>query len=1124
MSYFWRIHLTVVVGSAVATSILTGALLVGDSVRGSLRDLSQDRLGRIDFALLSERFFRESLARDLSEPDTFADRFASATPAILLSGSVRNAGTQARASRVQIQGIDERFTKLFDEQPRSGDRGSFLARPKGQTFPSVAINEALREELDVDVGDAIVLSLERPTKINREFLFGIDDPEDITQNLRLVVSKVIPNKGMGRFGLDLHQVLRLNAFVSLPVLQKAISQTGLVNTILVSGHEVESESRALQDLLKKSLELGDIGLRVRAEESFVSIESSSFLLKPGTARLVEEWASENSIQALRVLTYLANSLRVGERETPYSTISAMDTGVLRDGGPFGAFRTGNDSSGSRLNEDGIVLNDWAARDLKASVGDTVTVSYYLVGPREELLTRDAKFRLEKVVSMDGLAVDPTLTPDFPGIEEADRMSSWDAPFPVDLKRIREEDEVYWEKYRSAPKAFVSLQTGQRLWESRFGSLSGIRLATEDGSETQALARKLEKDLPGLLSPESVGLVFRAVKQEGIEASSGATDFSMLFIGFSQFLIVSAALLVGLLFRLGVEQRAGEAGILLASGYSLAEVRRRFLVEGSSLAAVGGVIGIFGAVLYGWLMMVGLRTLWASAVGTSHLSLHTNMATLLIGYCVSVVVVIFTVWRTVRQLGKVPVQSLLPGMFALVSYRSGKALRLIGPGSLVLAGCLVLAADSTGSVGMFFGSGALLLVAGLSFTSIWFKREWGDSVSSRRSIVGLGVRNSSRLPGRSLLCTSLIACACFVIVAVGANRRTEKVGLEQYSQSGSGGFALLAESDVPIHSDLNMEENKLGLGFSDEEMRALEATAFYPFRVLPGDDVSCLNLYRPDTPRVLGVPDDIIQRGGFQFQQILRKTDRPWTLLNENLGPDMVPAFGDFNSVMWILQKSMGDDVEIRTENGEVVKLRLVGLFSTSIFQGELLISEANFLAHFPGRSGYGFHLINTPSDTAPQVSGLLERRLGEWGFDVTSTSGRLAEYRAVENTYLSTFQTLGGLGLILGTIGLGVVLFRNALERRRELAVMQSFGFRKGSLSIMLLAENTFLLTLGILIGTVSALLAVSPHLLAPGGSIPWASLALTLFLVFLTGLTTTALATHMVLKSPLLPALKEDR
>ena len=111
LSYFWRIHLAVVLGSAVATSILTGALLVGDSVRGSLRDLSLDRLGRIEFALQSERFFREDLAGDLSSAVGFAESFESAIPAILLSGSVRNANTQARASRVRVQGVDERLRR-----------------------------------------------------------------------------------------------------------------------------------------------------------------------------------------------------------------------------------------------------------------------------------------------------------------------------------------------------------------------------------------------------------------------------------------------------------------------------------------------------------------------------------------------------------------------------------------------------------------------------------------------------------------------------------------------------------------------------------------------------------------------------------------------------------------------------------------------------------------------------------------------------------------------------------------------------------------------------------------------------------------------------------------------------
>ena len=104
--YYWRVHLGLLLGTAVATTALTGALLVGDSMRGSLRDLALERLGQIDYALLAAHFFRSDLTTEL--PGGHA-------PAILLNGSARHADTQALAAGVQIQGIDIRFAALFPE-------------------------------------------------------------------------------------------------------------------------------------------------------------------------------------------------------------------------------------------------------------------------------------------------------------------------------------------------------------------------------------------------------------------------------------------------------------------------------------------------------------------------------------------------------------------------------------------------------------------------------------------------------------------------------------------------------------------------------------------------------------------------------------------------------------------------------------------------------------------------------------------------------------------------------------------------------------------------------------------------------------------------------------------------
>ena len=188
------------------------------------------------------------------------------------------------------------------------------------------------------------------------------------------------------------------------------------------------------------------------------------------------------------------------------------------------------------------------------------------------------------------------------------------------------------------------------------------------------------------------------------------------------------------------------------------------------------------------------------------------------------------------------------------------------------------------------------------------------------------------------------------------------------------------------------------------------------------------------------------------------------------------------------------------------------------------MSETNFTKHFSSQSGYGYFLIQTPNSNrnVKKVAHILEEKLGDYGFDATNTTEKLANYRAVENTYLSTFQTLGGLGLLLGTFGLGILLLRNTIERRGELAMLRAVGFRQSTLSTMILAENAFLLAVGILIGTSSALTAIAPHLIKSGTEVPWISLIVTLILVFSVGVTASAVGIWVGLKIPLLTALKE--
>jgi len=1097
LSYYGRTNLAVILGAAVTTAVLTGALVVGDSLRGSLRDLTLDRLGSIEWALVGERPFRQSLAEDLATVGH------SPVPALSLRASVTEPESGSRASRISLWGVDDRFFDLYPERPPVD-----LAAGSGP-FPAAAINRSLADELGVAVASELVLAFQRPSDVPRETVVGRADSAETVELLRVRVGAILPDRGPGGFGLEPRQTRALNVFVDISRLQRRLLGRGsdAVNVLL---SDEPAAVEALDSRLSDSLTLDDLGLLLRPWGEAVNLQSRQFVIDDVRARTILGLADDDAISAQPVLTYLANEISIGARTLPYSTISALEP---PEGAGLGAFRLASGGPAPPLGDDGIYLNRWAADDLEASVGDTVEIAYYVLGARDELATERRSLRLEGIVAMEGLALDPHLTPEFPGIEGAEDISAWDPPFPVDLDSIRPRDEEYWDLYRSAPKAFVSQALGETLWRSRFGSLTSIRLAGSSEPAIDQLTRTLEESL----GPESAGLVLRPLRDEGLRAASGATDFAGLFLGLSFFLIIAAALLTGLLFRLGVERRAPELGLLLATGFTTRQVRRRFLREGVVLAVCGALLGLAGGAGYAATLIAGLRTWWLPAIGEPVLELHIVPATLALGGGISILVVVSAVAISLRRLGKIGIVALLAGAVAGGGGQGPSRLaRWLAAGSLLLAGALTFVAfglEARAAAGLAFGVGAALLVGGISLFAHLSGRPLTSANSlGRGNAATLAARNSARSRSRSLLSVSLMACATFVIVIVAANRVHREVDISDPA-SGTGGFSLVAETDVPIYGDL--------AGESPTVAEALAGATAIPLRLLPGEDVSCLNLYQPERPRILGAPSEMVRRGGFTFQQAIEERSNPWELLEEPLEEGVVPAIGDYNSVLWILHSGLGKDLIIENERGEPVRLRLVGLLAKSLFQSELVISEAAFQQHFPSRAGYSYFLLDPPPVEAGGVATALERELARVGFDAVSTGDRLAAFQAVEDTYLTTFQTLGGLGLILGTLGMGIILLRNVLERRAELATLRAIGYRQASLRNQVLLENAFLLSIGLAIGTLAGAAATAPHLTAVGGDVAWGALGGTLAAVFVLGMTSSILAVRSVAQMPLLPSLR---
>lgn len=378
---------------------------------------------------------------------------------------------------------------------------------------------------------------------------------------------------------------------------------------------------------------------------------------------------------------------------------------------------------------------------------------------------------------------------------------------------------------------------------------------------------------------------------------------------------------------------------------------------------------------------------------------------------------------------------------------------------------------------------------------------------------------------------LLACGTFLVAAIGVFRLDAGRGAAE-RDSGTGGFALIGEATQPVVQDLNQPAGIEAYGL---DTNAMAGVSVVPFRVRDGDDASCLNLNRAQAPRVLGVnPEALAERGAFRFVALEKGADRehPWRSLKRDafqasdgtaLAEDEVPAIGDQASILWALGKKVGDVVEYTDERGRPFKLRLVGAVANSILQGNLVIDEREFVRRFPSITGYRFLLVDAPSGGTDALSAELTRGLRDLGLELTRTTQRLAAFNAVQNTYLGTFQILGGLGLILGSAGLGLVVLRNVLERRGELALLLAVGFCGGALRRLVFSEHATLLLAGWGVGVFAAAVAVLPTLLSGSGvgGVPFQSLGLTLLAILANGAVWTWLAAEAALRGRLLTALR---
>lgn len=1103
--FYRRTHVAVVLGVAAAVAVLAGSLLVGASVRASLASIVDARLGHTDLIVAAETPFTEELATRVRTSLTGAVR--DVAPVFTLEGVVTHQASGRRAGNVSVYGVDAQFFVFH---------GLTTEAPSGT---QAYLSPDLAAELGAGSDDGLLLRVARPTDIPIDSLHG--RKEDIGRSTRLTVRSVLPADQMGEFSLAPSQGPVRAVFVSLPRLQRDLAQPGKVNALLVSRATGQPLSAAaLTEALTLTLSNDDLGLSVQVINNTLHVETTSGLISDALANVLSGIATRQGLERTDLFTWLANTMTSGTRTVPYSLVVGVGPSAGGDTRLAGLLR--DDGQGAPP----VVLNDWAAKDLGVHVGAPLDLEYYRWADEGRLVTERASFRVAGVVPIEGFAADRRLSPAYPGITDADSVGDWDPPFPIDLALVRPIDEDYWDRYRTTAKAFIPLEVAQELWQSKHGRTTAMRLRAPSGAPVSV--DQIPSAGPAL-GPVRAGVTVVDVRAQNAAASVGATDFGAYFTYFSFFLVVSALLLTVLFFRLGIEQRLREIGVLRAAGFSIAHVQRLFLLEGVWVALAGALVGVLLAVGWAGAMMYGLRTWWVGAVGTTALRLHIDPVTLIAGGLGGVLTALACIWLSVRAVRHFSPRDLLAGSTTVTTKSPGRITRALPIILLLTTGVLIAAGVSklVPPVAGFFGAGAMVLVAGLVGLNLRLHRRVVGVLSGagHAAVWRFGWQNARWRPGRSLTSVALVAVAAFLLVSVDAFRKDTSAALEP--DGGTGGYALMAETVLPLVHDPSTPAGREALGLQFEPTEPLFARAsLLAARLRPGDDASCLNLYQPKQPRILGVSKAFIDAGRFRFAANMATTDaeraNPWVLLNGPIADGVVPAIVDATSLQYVLHAAVGDVITVDADTARPIRLKIVASLADSVLQGEIVVSESAFVELFPELPGYRVLFVEADPAAVTELETVIEERLESFGADVQSSVRRLEAYHRVENTYLSTFQALGGLGLVLGVVGLAAITARNVLERRREMALLVAAGYRVKDLSTMVVAENLGLVLVGVGVGVVAALLAIAPVMIDRGGRPPVLAMVWVLVVV-MAGLVAALVATRAVRRLPLVASLRSE-
>ena len=408
--HYRRFYRLVTIAVILMMAVLTGSLLLGDSVRGTLVQRVSERLGKTETIITSGTgFMSETLLQHPSMKHSQGY--------LLMDGFV---SVGEKLLPVYVWGIDT--------DSLAGDE--------------VMVNEPLYSKLSTLNSQLSTFVLHLPS-LNLIPSGSLFVSKSHATQMRVRVAGVKSVEDGGNLLLKNEQTLPLNVFINRRQLAEKMELEGKINLILSDDIIEEEQLAACWTPEHSGIHLTDSSLTY--DGVFIPQD------------IVEKLSAANSQPTTIYLSYFVNNLMADADTVPYSFVTAI-----------------NEWQGEPLEGQDMILSDYAAERLHVREGDSICMDYFITKQLKNLDTREKMLRVKQIVPLAAFRQDNLLMTDFPGLTRVENCTDWDSDLPIDMDRVQKEDEDYWHTYRQTPKAVVAYEAVRADWSNAFGSATAMR--------------------------------------------------------------------------------------------------------------------------------------------------------------------------------------------------------------------------------------------------------------------------------------------------------------------------------------------------------------------------------------------------------------------------------------------------------------------------------------------------------------------------------------------------------------------------------------------------------------------------------------------------------------------------